>query len=370
MNTKNIVRNTKVAMAKKKEILNVFLDTQVFDQYRHDYSGVILKKFRSLAMGGYIRIFLTTITQNEIYSHIETKTAETHQKVLKLGDECRIPKDLKCFPLIGLMSKTMPDEMKKELQGAFEAFCTDAKVEVLSVNDVKAEDVFLRYFKRKPPFGDGKKKEEFPDAFSGEALRLWCEKNKATMRIVTDDEDWNGICEQDKCLIYMSSAKEFLALLPDPDLVAALKTSVTKHWEKDIEPAIIEKFTGLGFYLSDVEGEVYEVEVNDKIELDTTYVISAQDGKAIVEVDCEIPYKAEVEYEVPGTGHYDKEDGRILYAEQGSGEVEDSEYMTAHITLAYEKEKPSKITVEKVEFPNRLDIVGVDPSSLPGCESF
>ena len=41
-----------------------------------------------------------------------------------------------------------------------------AEVTVLDMQSVDTEAVFEKYFGKAPPFGDGKSKNEFPDAFS------------------------------------------------------------------------------------------------------------------------------------------------------------------------------------------------------------
>lgn len=57
----------------------------------------------------------------------------------------------------------------------FEQFLIEVDAEIISIEDISPTRVFEKYFGAKPPFSH-KKKSEFPDAFSLEAILKWLRK--------------------------------------------------------------------------------------------------------------------------------------------------------------------------------------------------
>src|SRR5206468_1659507 len=101
------------------------------------------------------------------------------------------------------------EAVTKEILGRFKDFIDKAKVDVISEENVSIAAVFEKYFARKAPFGDAKKKSEFPDAFVVAALRDWCEKEKTKMFVVSDDPDMEAACGVDGFLIDVKTLEEF-----------------------------------------------------------------------------------------------------------------------------------------------------------------
>ena len=65
------------------------------------------------------------------------------------------------------------------------AFLNEVSATVLPTSEVSIEAVFDKYFGKRPPFGGGKKKTEFPDAFTIEAIEAWCKENDERIYVVS-----------------------------------------------------------------------------------------------------------------------------------------------------------------------------------------
>src|SRR6516165_3649874 len=56
-----------------------------------------------------------------------------------------------------------------------------------------------------------KKKSEFPDAISIASIRLWCQQNRATAYIVSEDRDLQACCSESGPLFHAESINDIIA---------------------------------------------------------------------------------------------------------------------------------------------------------------
>ena len=95
------------------------------------------------------------------------------------------------------------------LEAAFDRFLKDTNATAVPlISDVKG--VLADYFARRPPFST-KKKNEFPDAISIASVRAWCEKNKSSTYIVSEDADLKACCSEAGPLLHASSIAEIIS---------------------------------------------------------------------------------------------------------------------------------------------------------------
>ena len=71
-------------------------------------------------------------------------------------------------------------------------------------------ELFDLYFAGAPPFGDGKKKAEFPDAANMLALLRHSENIKKPIYVVSEDPDWKRACEAHNSLILIEQLSEII----------------------------------------------------------------------------------------------------------------------------------------------------------------
>ena len=85
---------------------------------------------------------------------------------------------------------------------ALRAEFKEAKAEILLAMKVDAATVFQKYFQKKPPFGPGKKKEEFPDAFVLTSIEDWCSWKNQKIYVVSTDGDMQSGCGDNGHLLH------------------------------------------------------------------------------------------------------------------------------------------------------------------------
>lgn len=77
--------------------------------------------------------------------------------------------------------------------GQFDEFCKQTKAMHLPAKGLDVAAVLDDYFEQKPPFGEGKKKSEFPDAFTAQLLINWRAGRSRKVIVVSGDRDWAAI---------------------------------------------------------------------------------------------------------------------------------------------------------------------------------
>lgn len=107
------------------------------------------------------------------------------------------------------------------------------------------------------PFGEGRKRKEFPDAFAIEIVSLYAEKHGICVAVVSEDHDIKKACEHYPSLLYFQSlAKLTELLLVGEAKLEELRAILSESLEL-LEDAIHEKINGFGTYIYD---EGYEEE--------------------------------------------------------------------------------------------------------------
>jgi hypothetical protein len=76
-------------------------------------------------------------------------------------------------------------------------FIYKTKAVSVSLGSLTVKQTWDAYKQRKPPFSN-KKKCEFPDAYALFSLEKWRQSNKASIIVVSRDEDWEGFAESKK----------------------------------------------------------------------------------------------------------------------------------------------------------------------------
>ncbi|MCP9236853.1 PIN domain-containing protein [Lewinella sp. JB7] len=198
----------------------------------------------------------------------------------------------------------------KEIRDEFSRLFDKYDIECVEVSKSSVDMVFDRYFKGQRPFGIGRKKHQFPDAFILETILADCRKRKGKAYLLTTDPDLLGVREDmviptmDLDSLINLADKVAQAVL-DPEKVAA---AFGKHHEeveeqiiKSFSPEILsytvsafshdKKFTGTDVFLPEIKN----------IHLERATVSKITDGVARVYVD-----RAVIQYYLPTEVHEDR----------------------------------------------------------------
>jgi hypothetical protein len=173
--------------------LSVFVDSLVFigKNYRYEHPSFVALK--DAVSAGRANLLITDITIEEVKAHIDNDVGESSQALKKVRGATKILRNIATLSDSAIFNDIDRVSVGKELYNQFEQFLADASAVIISVSEADPRCVFDCYFKRSAPFGEGKKKSEFPDAFALSALNEWAESEQENVFVVSQDSDMSGI---------------------------------------------------------------------------------------------------------------------------------------------------------------------------------
>lgn len=331
---------------------NVFLDTEVFVEANFSYKSPRLTSLAELARSGRIRVFLTEITVREINAKIK--------ELVERAAAARPPSILRnsSLPQVRALFEPLDTaEVGKDLVGQLEGFIKDAVITVLPVEDKILAPVLDNYFNRLPPFGLGKKKAEFPDALALETLKEWCRVEGRSMAVVTRDEGVKAACSDDGPLHHFVELPKYLDAVASEEeaLSDFIREMILLHGKEVLEKAK-EAFPYLGFYLTDQDGEVGDVELTDIDFDEEVEIISLKADEAIIEMPATLIFQADISYYDPGTGSYDHEEGVLLFQDTVEATVTREAHRSVAVKVTFVNLDPESFEVHSVWFEGKQDI--------------
>ena len=273
------------------------------------------KQLITLASEKYLYIYLTPITISEVKANVQERVQDAHRAIQKCKKEAMVLRHLPDDTFKGLFTDFDVKTVAETLLKQFERFISDTRATTIPINGTSVDQVFERYFSSSPPFGAGKKKSEFPDAFALSALNEWCTTKSEKIYVISTDGDMARACEEHKALVSLDSLGALLNLVAtDNKILAAFAESAFQHLKTEITRRISKEFKWLGFLIDDEDGEVESVEAKD-INIDERYLIYVTDRNADFRLEVSLDYSADVTYYDPDSGIYDREEGAMLYRE-------------------------------------------------------
>jgi hypothetical protein len=318
---------------------NVFIDTSIFVSENFNVQGTKFDSLASLAREERVFIKSSDITFREIICNLE-ESVETAAKIIqKTKTEARILRNLGSkssyqaifaeFPTAKIVAR-----LTKQIRGYFKI----SKTEILPALKISPSIVFDKYFTKKPPFGFGKKKAEFPDAFVLSALEQWCDKTQQQIYVISQDPDMTSACSGSVKLIHLPSLQVLLELvIAHHDKLAELVHERFQRNAERIRELISEelKESIIGLADEDGEGEVTSVL---EVSFGEVSIIKMTDDVATLEFQANITFTADIWFDDLATASYDSEEGRLIPWQQIEREVERELVLPVELSFEFSKD--------------------------------
>ncbi|MEX0283762.1 MAG: PIN domain-containing protein [Paracoccaceae bacterium] len=192
----------------------VTLDTSIFDQKQLQLNSAPMQALASLKEKPFNFLLSGTVAK-EVFAHLE-KAAEEALRAAKKS----IGQALFSFET----EEPSRAEILQQISGGrtaaeaayerWEKYVDDTGCEVLDDTElVDISTVYNGYFAGEPPFGTGRKKDEFPDALALHALERAAALRGIGILVVSKDGDWRAFCEQSQRLYIVSQVERALDLI-------------------------------------------------------------------------------------------------------------------------------------------------------------
>ena len=337
------------------ETRNIFIDTSIFVEKNYTYRAGDLERINRLAKSDRASVFVTDITIREVKAHIDTDISKAIQASEKFQKDARALRNIDTLPFVELFQPISKGKSIQMLKSQLCAYLDEVKATKLNTSEVSIGAVFDKYFGKHPPFGEGKKKAEFPDAFAIEALEGWCKENDERIYVVSADQDFKEHCKTSDRLIALNGLTEFIAIVVSHDkvLVPSVRNLIDNN-KKTIDEAIGVSFCEQGFWIEDQDGDVGEVKVN-QLEIDDILILDIEQESAVFHVNVNTYFSAYLSYADMDTAVYDSEDKVLLPWHTIEKTVDRDVEYAATIHVSHDVKNSGSFIVERVEIETEQD---------------
>jgi len=322
---------------------NVFLDTCIFLAEKLNSSAY--QTLIHLGTLGAIKLKTTDITLKEVWKNIEEKVAEATVSLHAKAGKSAILQNFDGYSTLLEMFKPQNSQaLADELWKRVEQELKDAGVEVIKATEMPAGPIFESYFDVKPPFGQGEKRKEFPDAFMVASLEAWCEENGEEMHVVTTDGTVIDACEASDSLYPLEYLADFVDLaLRRDDYIEKAAEYLQEHPE-NIEGAIRDAVEDQYIDLEDEDGDG-EATVKEISSFSVDDIVKSDGDTMVLRCSAIVNLSISVSYADRNMTMYDSEDKREYVFGHISEVLERTISVSAEVTILWEEQ--ANYVVEK-----------------------
>jgi hypothetical protein len=336
-------------------IKTVLIDTNIFDKHAYHFTSAQIAKFAELAKLKKMTLLLPDALEREIIRHIKEKSSQAQSALKKARREAHFLPKWSHWPTDARI-ELAKDEIETAAMKEWHEFLKHFKVEKLGYGDIDMKQVMDWYDQKQPPFGDGPKQKEFPDAFIMSSTVAYAKKRKTKVAVVSEDGDVKRFCTNHPdviCFPDLPTLTESIIAATQAQ-IANIKAALAANPAK-LKDAIGEDFADRMFYPEeDPDGDVSDVTVKS-IKLSDVRLIELDEDYCTIAFNAEVEFLAFVSYDDPDTMVIDSsEDFRMaLYTRAGT--VTDTIEISASATLEFDDDwkivvSVSDLEMEKVDF--------------------
>lgn len=311
----------------------IFLDTSIFESENY-FEGRNINILFNLAKEDLIHLKITDIVYREVQNRIKNHTIKAvnlfKKQKLNFDREARILRNTSVlknhFEKVNF--KKLKETAKNGIQEKFHQVIDEFKIEIIDSSIVSIKEVLDDYFATNPPFKEGLKKTEFPDALSLNALKIWCDKNSNSVIHLSNDKDFDEYkSESIDCSHDLSSLLELL-FTENSDIqfefittiyqksVGEIIAKIEMELSEDLSSEAYSKIENDAWY-EDVEVDFLEIYKTDVI---TSVINEIEEEAFSYEIEINIFFSVEAYYTDLSNAVYDKEDG-VWWGEESRSEI-------------------------------------------------
>ena len=338
----------------------VFIDTSVFIAENYFAPGNRIHTLRRLAEEGKINLVMSEITIQEVRKHIISQVRDSWKQFDKV---CKVFRN--CEDIDKWRKSTNDKKESEHYLSRLDDFLKTPNLKILDYSYCSdTAEVFTAYFERKKPFGEGKKKDEFPDAFVLIALEKYAAETKQNVIVLTEDSDMAGY--ESKTLSCQDCGEYVSQKLKEGVALQALDEKLKEerdNLEKEIQKQAADYLDDFRIYLSclrlmDVEyHNVENVEVH--LDVNNYEVLGITDEYIELELHPEVVFTVNVDYVDYDYAYYDREDGKWYGLENKIYEVNGATEVRLVLLFYYQADDDmtTDIEIEDLDLAALMDVI-------------
>lgn len=325
----------------------VFLDASAYVEAQFDWTGRKLTRFRELAKARILSVLITEVTKREVANKLCERLKEAREAIKK--HEITLSQ-------IGIDVALIDEDhavQQQKLISHFDEFLKQCGARTVPLN-CDLQSILDLYFKQKPPFGPGRKKAEFPDAFVVASLVNWSKmRGGALIYVVSRDNDLKSCCSRANGLLHLDSVSDLLS-----------HATVSE----ELQAALVEAIEDSDYVRREIEGHLEEVkatcddgEVEEfRFERITSYpwmrVIDRDNNEFYLEMEVEAQFGVTVR---ASEEEDERHRGDYLSHHWYSRRVSFSTHhvFTVELVVAFDQQDPESLEIRMVYVhPDEVDI--------------
>ena len=344
----------------------VYLDTQAYDAASYNFAGTRFKALTKHLESGRLKLVITDITKAEVRHRIKVNLDKELASLKKFERGARLLRSANRIEGLGLFLNLDSDKVTQRMHDAFGTFLREHCSISIEATKHDAVPVFRRYFSQEAPFGPGEKRREFPDAFVLESLIGWAERHGTDLFVVSDDTPLGAASEASKRLRPVKNIALLLDHVASDDraLASFLRQEFKNHFDEIATKAATD-FEDLGFHVVDEWGDV-ELDVIDKKPYGEPDLVDISGSQVTAEVQITVHYDAHLSYEDSNSGIYDKEEGRLLFANFVNETVSQPELLIVTVRATFKGIEPKAFRIRDIQLTDPTKGFGISPSGTSG----
>lgn len=328
---------------------NIFIDTQTFVQNRLRFEHPTFRRLRELCALGQLNLVLSETVVGEVRAKLHdqmqeaSRTLSNFQKTIGPIDS----KIAEAHP--GFHVKLDEDFFIQKGYHAWNDYLSSCCTEIISASEVNATKLLSMYFNKEPPFGDGKKKNEFPDAISMLSIEKWLETNAEGIYVVSGDGDLESWCANQAGATSIKSIAELLDLYNITESkLTELVHELYKEEESKFTKEIGATFLNKGFqYGTNWDAEVTDVQIIS-VDISDFGVIEVFDDEAVISISAKIEFSARIEGPDYDNASWDSEDKEYAYIPTFEFEENFTEQFDLTVSFNFNKEEKKLLQITEV----------------------
>ena len=270
----------------------IFIDTSVLDGCSYNFESAAIHPIADVAKKEHLTLLLPESTEQEIRRHIKDRSDEVLAALYKAQQRAPFLRKWKDWPLKGkpyrdfFIAPSLKRIASKELDGFLALF----ELVKLDPTHIDLPDVMEWYDKGTAPFGQKRKKAEFPDAFALSSLLTFAKKHGEAVAIISSDGDFQNASALHDCLFFYRTPGAYVeSLLLSDEHVKKVRAILDSNAEIICE-GLCEEFIALGFYTTDDERAEFEDAEVDEIVFAELSIIGTGEKEVSVSFEAEVTF--------------------------------------------------------------------------------
>ena len=317
------------------ESRNVYIDTESFKKMGLNFDHVALQNFTTLCKEGLLNHYITSVIEREVRTHIEEAIINAIDSLNNFQRKARLLKNIDTPELSKYFQPIDEVLIKNKAQSVFSNFLKESKSKLITCENISVEDLLNSYFEKKPPFGNQKKKSEFPDAISLASLASVLNDKK--IYVVTGDPDYSSFCQSNKQFIYISHLGKLLDIYNrHENALTELITAEINFSENEIIEEIKISVSNMGVFnrapWEDSDVVDFKVDSVDNLDFSIVYI---NEEKSIITLDFDVIYTATVSGPDFLNGIYDSKEKCVYALNTITNKATDTKSFSAEVEFYY-----------------------------------